>query len=49
MSKEEIEDKILQIEATLKVLMRGLRMTNPAIEAFGFEFLEYSGNQVYNL
>ena len=27
----------------------GLRMPNPAIEAFGFEFWEYSGNQVYNL
>jgi len=27
----------------------GLRMSNPDIEAFGFEFWEYSGNQVYNL
>lgn len=27
----------------------GLRMSNPAIEAFGFEFWEYSGNQVYLL
>ena len=27
----------------------GLRMSNPAIEAFGFEFWEFSGNQVYNL
>jgi hypothetical protein len=26
----------------------GLRMSNPAIEAFGFEFWEFSGNQVYN-
>ncbi len=26
----------------------GLKMSNPAIEAFGFEFWEYSGNQVYN-
>ncbi len=25
----------------------GLRMSNPDIEAFGFEFWEYSGNQVY--
>ncbi|MDI9364302.1 MAG: hypothetical protein QM541_05075 [Flavobacterium sp.] len=27
----------------------GLRMSNPDIEAFGFEFWEYSGNQVYSL
>lgn len=27
----------------------GLRMPNPDIEALGFEFWEYSGNQVYNL
>ncbi|GLU52574.1 hypothetical protein Dfri01_20350 [Dyadobacter frigoris] len=27
----------------------GLRMPNPSIEAFGFEFWEYSGNQVYRL
>ena len=27
----------------------GLRMSNPAIEAFGFEFWEYSGSQVYTL
>lgn len=27
----------------------GLRMSNPDIEAFGFEFWEYTGNQVYNL
>jgi len=27
----------------------GLRMSNPDIEAFGFDFWEYSGNQVYNL
>ena len=27
----------------------GLKMSNPAIEAFGFELWEYSGNQVYNL
>jgi hypothetical protein len=27
----------------------GLRMSNPDIEAFGFEFWEYSGSQVYNL
>lgn len=27
----------------------GLRMSSPAIEGFGFEFWEYSGNQVYNL
>ena len=26
----------------------GLRMLNPAIEAYGFEFWEFSGNQVYN-
>jgi hypothetical protein len=26
----------------------GLKMSNPAIEAFGFELWEYSGNQVYN-
>jgi hypothetical protein len=26
----------------------GLRMSNPAIEEFGFEFWEYSGNQVYS-
>ena len=31
------------------LLTRGLRMSNPDIEAFGFEFWEYSGNQVYNL
>lgn len=27
----------------------GLRMSNPATEAFGFQFWEYSGNQVYKL
>jgi hypothetical protein len=27
----------------------GLRMSNPDIEAFGFEFWEYLGNQVYSL
>ena len=27
----------------------GLKMSNLAIEALGFEFWEYSGNQVYNL
>lgn len=27
----------------------GFRMSSPAIEALGFEFWEYSGNQVYNL
>ena len=27
----------------------GFRMSNPDIEVFGFEFWEYSGNQVYNL
>jgi hypothetical protein len=27
----------------------GLRMSSPTIEAFGFEFWEYSGNQVYTL
>lgn len=27
----------------------GLKMSNPAIEALGFEFWEYSGNQVYSL
>ena len=26
----------------------GLKMSNPAIEALGFEFWEFSGNQVYN-
>jgi len=26
----------------------GLRMSNSSIEAFGFEFWEFSGNQVYN-
>lgn len=26
----------------------GLKMSNSAIEAFGFEFWEFSGNQVYN-
>jgi hypothetical protein len=31
-----------------KVVTSGLRMSNPSIEAFGFEFWEYSGNQVYN-
>lgn len=31
------------------VTSNGLRMPNPDIEAFGFEFWEYSGNQVYNL
>jgi hypothetical protein len=27
----------------------GLKMSNPEIEALGFEFWEYSGNQIYNL
>ncbi len=27
----------------------GLKMSNPSIEAFDFEFWEYSGNQVYQL
>jgi len=27
----------------------GLRMSHPGIEALGFEFWEYSGNQAYNL
>lgn len=31
------------------VVVGGLKMSNPAIEAFGFEFWEYSGNQVYDL
>ena len=31
------------------IVTNGLKMSNPAIEAFGFEFWEYSGNQVYNL
>jgi len=31
------------------IITVGLRMSKPAIEAFGFEFWEYSGNQVYNL
>ena len=31
------------------LVTHGLRMSNPDIEAFGFEFWEYSGNQVYNL
>lgn len=30
------------------LVTNGLRMSNPAIEVFGFEFWEYSGNQVYN-
>lgn len=31
------------------VVAGGLKMPNPAIEAFGFEFWEYSGDQVYTL
>ncbi|HMT73127.1 MAG TPA: hypothetical protein PKA77_03610 [Chitinophagaceae bacterium] len=31
------------------IVTNGLQMSNPAIEALGFEFWEYSGNQVYNL
>lgn len=31
------------------IVTAGLRMPNLDIEAFGFEFWEYSGNQVYNL
>jgi hypothetical protein len=30
------------------ITTNGLKMSNPAIEAFGFEFWEFSGNQVYN-
>lgn len=32
-----------------RLVTGGFRMSNPAIEVFGFEFWEYSGNQVYNL
>jgi hypothetical protein len=31
------------------VVTGGLQMPNPTIEAFGFEFWEYSGSQVYSL
>jgi len=31
------------------IVTGGFRMSNPAIEAFGFEFWEFSGNQIYNL
>lgn len=32
-----------------KLIKNGLKMSNPDIEAFGFEFWEYSGDQVYQL
>jgi hypothetical protein len=31
------------------IAINGIKMSNPAIEAFGFELYEYSGNQVYSL